>query len=233
MSLSIEFKGNKGRFASLNPFELKDALTTLGDRLNYAVSATVVDKGHTKAAQKVGGGHQSWFTLRSKTPLTLPTGDVVYPQIMLRDRSYPGGSLTLTFGFYRLVCSNGLMAFRHIVQPVSIPHYKNRATILMELTRIIEASQENFVAIANEAHRLASVTVIDPIKAIEQMAIPPKVKKLAIERVNAGLVRPEDNIKTAWGLYNFVNELDRVKARRGSMAYLERDLNVNPAMIAA
>lgn len=226
MSLSIEFKGSKGRFASLNPFELRDVLQGFP---GYTVVSNIIDKGHTKAAQKVGGGHLSLFTLRSIDPVILPTGDVVYPQIMLRDRSYPGGSLTLTFGLYRMVCSNGLFAFRNVATPVSIPHYRNRAQFLMELTRTIAASADKFAAIIAETGRLNSVAVLDPKLAIEAMTLPPKVKALAIERIEAGLVRPEDDINTAWGLYNFVNELDRVKARRNSLAYLDRDQSFHHA----
>jgi hypothetical protein len=37
------------------------------------------------------------------------------------------------------------------------------------------------------------------------------------------LARPQDNVDTAYGLYNFINETDRELARRGSTAYLDRD----------
>lgn len=228
--LSVEFKGEKGRFVALNPFELRDSLSSLN---NWALSSDISNMSHTKAAARVGGGHKSIFTLRQTVPITLKSGDVVFPQIIIRDRSFPGGALTVHFGLYRLVCSNGLMAFRSVAAPVRIPHYRNRAQVLMELTRVIQSSGDRFAAIVEEAERLDGLTVVDPELAIMAMTLPMSTKKRAIETIGAGLVRPEDDIKTAWGLYNFVNELDRVKARRGSTAYLDRDLNTIPAPTAA
>jgi hypothetical protein len=163
--------------------------------------------------------------MRATDPVILPSGEHVYPCIRLRDQSYPGASLTVTYGLYRQVCSNGLFAFASIAAPTRIPHFKNRADILMHLGRVIEASAEHFVNIIKEVGRLQMVAIPDPVAVIEAMNLPKKTKDKALDAIANRLTRPEDNIKTAWGLYNFVNELDRLTARRGSLAYLDRDQN--------
>lgn len=221
-SLTVEFKGNNGRFASLQSGEVLNRLTTkFGDM--YSVSPWSKGMDHTKAAQKVGGGHQYSITMRSNVPSTLRSGDVVYPQIVLRDRTYPGAALTVEFGLYRLVCSNGLMAFRSVATPIRVPHFKNRQDTLMYLDRVIEASADKFIQVILQANILSTVRVNNPLHVITQLDIPPTVIKEITDRINAGLVRPEDDISTVWGVYNLVNEIDRQKARRNSQAYQERD----------
>src|SRR5574343_489474 len=138
-SLGVHYKGEKGRFASLMADEV---ISRIEGRFGhqYTVTKWLADKSHTKAAQKVGGGEQYRVTLRAHQPITLRTGDVVYPQITVRDRTYPGSALTVEFGLYRQICTNGLMGFRKVVEPVRVPHFRNREGTLMYLDRIIESS---------------------------------------------------------------------------------------------
>lgn len=219
--MSVEYKGVKGRFASLNCSELISEVRSRFEG-QYDITTRVMDRGHTKAAQRVGGGERTIITLRDRTPVDIG-GDVVYPQIVVRDQSYPGSALTVSFGLYRLVCSNGLMAFSHVATPVSIPHFKNRTDTLIYLTDQIEGVASKIVNIVADVQQKQALPVANPVDMIKHLPLPKSVKKEAIARINAGLVRPEDDINTQWGLYNFVNEIDRIKARRNSTAYLDRD----------
>jgi hypothetical protein len=226
MSLSVEFKGTKGRFASLNAEEvISHVKQRFAEGLKaWTINSRLLDKSHTKAAAKVGGGCQYWITLRQQSPVTLRNGDIVYPQITLRDRTYAGASLQVTFGLFRQVCSNGLMAFRKVVEPVSIPHFKNRADILMRLDTIIESSAAQLAAVLAEADNLIVTPLnTNPLHVITQLELPPSLVKKLTEVLTNNLQRSEDDVSTVFGLYNLINEVDRRKARKNSTAYLDRD----------
>lgn len=231
MSLEVTYRGNKGRFAALNGQELVQELRNRFDG-QYVINSTIEDRGHTKAAQKVGGGNLTRVELKSRTGITLQTGETVYPIMRLRDQNYPGSALTVSFGLYRLVCANGLMAFRSVAEEVRIPHFKNRTETLMYLDRVIAASAEKVNAIIAHVNYLQALTVADPIKTIDSMGVPKTVKEQAKVNMATGKVRPEDNLNTVWGIYNFVNELDRTMARANSTAYLTRDENMLVSLAA-
>jgi Domain of unknown function (DUF932) len=223
-SMSIEFKGTKGTFASLNTAEL---ISSLESRFpTWGVASKQLDKSHTKAAQKYGGGSQAFITLRQSTAITLRSGDTVYPQIQLRDQTYGGRALEVSFGLYRQVCTNGLMGFKHVAEPIRITHHKGKAGVLMQLVNIIEASANQFAAVLAEADVSSTIVVNMPSHIITQLNLPPSLVKKVTELMNANLVRAEDNVNTAWGLYNFINEVDRLRARKNSTAYLNRDANL-------
>lgn len=223
-TMSIEFKGTHGTFASLNTAEL---ISSLESRFpSWRVLSVQLDKSHTKAAQKYGGGSQAFITLRQSTAITLRSGDIVYPQIQLRDQTYGGRALEVSFGLYRQVCTNGLMGFKHVAEPIRITHHKGKAGVLMQLVNIIEASANQFAAVLAEADVSSTVVVDRPTHVITQLNLPPGLANKLQELVAANLVRAEDNVNTAWGLYNFINEVDRLRARKNSTAYIERDANL-------
>lgn len=228
--LEVTYKGDKGRFASVDQGELADELRkTFPD---WTVQATIRESSHLKAAQKVGGGQRSLITLRQNAPIVLPGGDVVYPMIRVRDQSFPGAALTVTYGLYRQVCTNGLMAFSSVAVPTTIPHYKNRTEMLIHLSNVIAESAQKFAAIVAHVNSAISMVVLDPAAAIEKMRLPNRTKAKAIIAITTGAFRKEDNLHTVWGLYNFVNEIDRVTARSNSWAYIDRDRRTNLTSIA-
>ena len=230
-SLSVEFKGNNGRFASLNADEV---ISALSQRFagSWNVTSKTIDKSHTKAAARFGGGSKYWITLRGTESIALKNGDIVYPQITLRDQTYSGGALQVSFGLYRLVCTNGLMAFRSIVEPVRVPHYKNRVDILMQLVNIIESSAAKFTEVIAAANDIISQPV-SPLSTISRLDLPPSLVKRLTDIIQSGLQRPEDDVNTIYGLYNLINEVDRTKARKNSTAYLQRDERMLSALLAA
>lgn len=222
-SLAVTYKGTNGRFASLNEQEVISHLTSRFVD-NWTIYSRSFDKSHTKAAQKCGGGSKYWVTLRKNDPVVLRNGDVVYPQIQLRDQTYSGGALQVSFGLYRLVCTNGLMGFKTVVEPVRVPHFKNKANILMQLVNIIESSADRFAAVIAAADELTTTVIRStPGHIISQLDLPPSLIKKVTEIIQAGLQRKEDDVNTVYGLYNLINEVDRTRARKNSTAFMDRD----------
>jgi hypothetical protein len=74
--------------------------------------------------------------------------------------------------------------------------------------------------------------VLNPVATVEALDLPKKLKeslltslKLKASGTASGLIRPQDNVNTVWGLYNFINESD-AKSARSSLAALNRDTDM-------
>lgn len=223
--LSVNFKGQRGRFASLDHAEVRDELIKAFPDHMISGGATAI---RGKRAEAVGGGVRYHLTVRAKTPIQAPNGELLYPQVLLRDQTAPGKALTLSIGFYRQVCSNGLFAFRGVSQ-VSVPHFKNRTQTFIYLIDQIQALLSQASLLMGEISEMAAKTIPLPIAAVESMDLPKKLKERVITAIAAKNYRQEDNPHTLWGLYNIINEIDRLTARRNSTAYLDRDQSFNLA----
>lgn len=235
MSLTVTLRGKAGskpRFASIAGGEL---ICELQDRfgLQWDIKGEVRDRSDLKAAASFGGGNQTQVIMTAKIPTVLPSGEVLRAQLRVTDQDYAGKCLLITYGFLRLICTNGLMGFRSVATPTRIPHFKNRIETLTYLVDQIEASHIKFSAILAHVVALQSKAVINPIAFVEGMELPAKAKAQVIELIKTGRNRPEDDVNTAWGLYNLVNETDRLSSRRNSTAYAARDFNSPLTVIAA
>lgn len=194
----------------------------------FAVKTQVRDKSHTKASRQYGvTGYQYQHTFRSNVPVTI-NGDVCYPQIQIFDRTYSGKSLKVFVGFYRLICSNGLTVAVGEHMKWSIDHRMSSTEQMMQLTRSIAAAWTK-VTEAQYQLELADTLTINPVKAIQSLDISDTAKAKLVEALP--LARAEDNTQTVYGLYNFINERDRLTARRNSTAYLDRDTNMLATLI--
>lgn len=229
-SLSITYRGMEGRtprFAALNAVELCNRLS---QRFPEWTTEFNTREKRTKRAIEFGGGSQSIITLRSGNTLQLHNGELLRGQIVVRDQDYAGRALTVEFGLYRLVCTNGLMAFRSISEPIRIPHHMNRTEMLLRLDQIILDSSAVFQRLVDEANRLTLLPVSDwsaTLTAVATAVGLPKYTVQSIERSIANrMTRAEDNAATVWGVYNIINEFDRRNARRNSTAYADRDREV-------
>jgi hypothetical protein len=218
---------NRPTLATLDQNQLiEQTLLTLADvapGVAFTVKTQARDKSHTKAAKAYGGGSVYRHTLRSNQP-TVINSDTVYPQITIVDRTFAGGSLKVFVGFYRLICSNGLTVAVGENMKWSIDHRLSSVEQLMQLSRSIAAAWSKVID-AQQILENASRLAVNPRTIIAQLDMFSTERR---ERLAHSLyfARPQDNVQTAYGLYNFINELDRTSARRGSTAYLDRDTDM-------
>lgn len=231
MNNSIIFKTRQGlnrpTLATLDQSQLiETTLLTLADvapGVAFTVKTQSRDKSHTKAAKAYGGGATYRHTLRANTP-TVVNGDTVYPQITIVDQTFAGGSLKVFVGFYRLICANGLTVSVGETMKWRIDHRINSVEQLMQLSRSIAAAWSNVI----EAQAVLTKAASTPVIAHKVIDALPMFSDSAKQKLKDNLyaARPQDDINTAYGLYNFINEADRERARRNSTAYLDRDADM-------
>jgi hypothetical protein len=227
MSNKIVFKTRQGlnrpTLATLDQSELINVtlltLENVAPGVSFTVKTQAKDKSHTKAAKQYGGGAVYWHTFRSNTPVTV-NRDVVFPQIQIQDRTFSGGSLKVLIGFYRLVCSNGLTVAVGEQMKWSIDHRLSSVEQLRQLSRSIAAAWSKVIE-AQAILNAAAQTPVNPFRIIE--ALPFSEHKKHKLKISLNIARAEDDVSTAYGLYNFLNEQDRLAARRNSTAHLDRD----------
>jgi len=228
MKNSIVFKTktglNRPTLATLDQAQLiETTLLTLADvapGVAFTVRTVSRDKSHTKAAKAYGGGETYRHTLRANTP-TVVNGDTVYPQITIVDQTFAGGSLKVFVGFYRLICANGLTIAVGETMKWRVDHRLSSVEQLMQLSRSIAAAWSNVIQ-AQEVLTKAASTPVIAVKIIDNLPMFSNSRKQKLKD-SLHLARPQDDINTAYGLYNFINEVDRTSARRNSTAYLDRD----------
>ena len=207
-------------------------LVQVSNGQSFDVKTKVQNKSHTKASQAYGSeGFTYRHTFRSLTGVVV-NGDLLYPQVTIVDRTFSGASLKVFVGFYRLICSNGLTVKAGAARELSIPHRMSSVEQLRELDIAIAAAWQS-VTEAQAVLERAANTLVQPRLVIDALQIvgysPAQRERLA---ANLPYARPQDNVHTVYGLYNFINEMDRRTARQGSTAYLDRDTELLDTILA-
>lgn len=152
-----------------------------------------------------------------------PNGDDMEILLRVSNSSIPGTALSVKIGLYRMICQNGLFGFSYesiqrIVHRTGPMAYRK----LDELPAAIRATMAYVNHLQAVCDDLAATKIVDPISVIASLPVPNRVKESAIRLVALGRYRAEDAPYTAWGLYNLVNEIDRVQSR-STMASADRD----------
>lgn len=232
MSIQVNKLGT-GKFHAIDKHSL---LTDLGETFSrdWNITTQSRDCSHLKAVREGFGGvgERSRITLTSKTDLTSGYGGLRL-RIAITDQSFSGKALVITFGVYRLVCSNGLMGLRAFSTPIRVPHYANRVQLMQRLTEVITLKLAESQEVLAEIEAMNKAMVVNPYQAVETLGLPTNVVKEVQAALATGSHRTEDNPNTVWGLYNLVNEMDRRNARRNSTAYLARDAELVSRLVAA
>lgn len=208
-----------GSFVALNHDELANVLR---DTFTGSTIRTWTNPMRGKRAAAAGGGSRSLFRIALDQNVAILPGDEARPMVQVRDQTVPGAALRVDLGLYRLVCSNGLMAFTDSFTALRIPHIPSRRgqlEAIIETTVASLARLNDTVAIARE---LGSRVVSDPIAVLDQLQLPKRVHGLSKLLIETNAHRPEDRPNTVWGLYNIVNEVDTFKSR-SVFATLARD----------
>lgn len=207
--------------------------TTLSSDISRLLPGSLIQHissaGRSKKAIEYGGSrhlyrvrHHSFYTVGN---------DKVTPMIILRDQTYPGAALSFQIGLFRLVCSNGLLGIAVADTTARIPHFNNRRSQLEVLADTFYDGFTRMEALIEEANRLTTVFVPSPEGVISNLDLSKALKEKLLSGIKADNVRPEDNIHTVWGLYNYVNET-LFRRSRSVFAATEKDTSLVNQIIA-
>lgn len=202
------------------------------------VQSIIRDLGIDATVDSVSGrGHKS---TKHAVVLTLPkpvllAGTACFPRIYVRN-SYNGESaLTVRVGFYRLVCTNGMMIGTTHFNG-RIVHLESGVKQLAALRRsLVDAVEWCTVELSKLADRLNQI-ILTPVQITTVLASIGASKRLG-ERVSTVVawpfvsLRAEDHKQgqiTAWNLWNIVNEQQRTLSRSPL-----RQLEVNARLLDA
>lgn len=178
-----------------------------------------------------------WLTGKlSQYAETIPElGGVLVPQLYVRNRNDGRAALQFGIGIFRQVCSNGLVvsigdSYQARIKHVSGPKANNFLDILPDiLAHQIERIKTGEVF--DVCYEASQVMVRDPVQVVGNLPIGKKIKDRVIDRIYFGNHYVEDQVNTAWGLYNLVNETTRIASRHEIIA-LEKDIGLLDHVIA-
>ena len=210
---------------SINRTVINDTFLAINNQdLETVFRSVVGDKGPVRTlTPRRGGGVMFKAELPSFRQDIPELGGVLVPQLFLSNTNNGQRALSVGVGLFRFVCSNGLViAFgdsmhakiRHVNGPKANQFLDILPDILLAQVQRIQ-SGELFDTVLDAL----DVQVKDPIQVIGNLPVAKAVKDNAVELICNGLTRPEDNVHTAWGLYNVVNEMQRRRSRSDYSAY--------------
>ena len=217
----------QGTFLSIDRFSVDEVVTQTLTRLGLAFTANHRTRG-VKGRDAAGCpvvGYRSYDTYSLHGyGIVGPMGENMHAVLKVQDTSIPGMRFKLSLGVMRLVCLNGMFGFgsafdttvTHRVGPMADGK-------LAALPAALDTALQALPALAEAALELAAVEVPDPASVVYSLDLPASVKENVLRLLARGSHREVDQPSNAWGLYNICNEVDRLLARRGSAAYLERD----------
>ena len=159
-------------------------------------------------------------------------GGNLVPRLWMRNHNDGTRALQVGLGFFRIVCSNGLVipidgalftSIRHLAGPKA-------NTFLDTLPDILLAKMEQVRngALVEAALGATKIAVENPLAVLAQLPLSKTVQQDVSLKLEYGArygLRAEDNPNTAWGLYNTVNESIR-KWSRSQYAAVNRDVTL-------
>lgn len=155
-------------------------------------------------------------------------GGKITPRLWLKNLNNGRSAMSVGIGFYRFVCMNGLYIGVNMFGAKLIHRDGPKAHSILDL--LPESLNTAMGSIKSGAATdllldAAEQKVIDPIDVIGSLNINKTAKARAIYIVAAERNRWVDDPKTAWGLYNIVNEQVN-RATRSKFAAAERDMGL-------
>jgi len=213
-------------FFAVNHSQLSDDLALALP--NYRVAHSSRTSTSTKTCQVKGTKHL--YRMRSEH-LFKVGNDLVTPMVVLRDQTFPGAALRLHVGLYRLVCSNGLLGVAMSEAPIRIPHFANRKEQLEGIAAAIFEASSRMESIIETANQLTTIQVRAPEEIIQSLSLSKTLTERLLAGIQAGNVRPEDDVHAVWGLYNYINET-MFQRTRSVFAAVERDTELVNQIIA-
>jgi hypothetical protein len=86
-------------------------------------------------------------------------------------------------------------------------------------------------SIIETANQLTTIQVRAPEEIIQSLSLSKTLTERLLAGIQAGNVRPEDDVHTVWGLYNYINET-MFQRTRSVFAAVERDTELVNQIIA-
>jgi len=147
-------------------------------------------------------------------------GTLVQPELILRNSFAGESTLIMNLGFFRQVCSNGLMVGESLIPSVTLKHIegpKFETGLDDFFFNTVHLLQSDIVSML-ESKVLMGKIVNDrmALTIIETLPVSVAVKKTAESWIVHKYVRREDTTDggfTAWNVWNIVNEAARQRAR--------------------
>lgn len=211
----------KGTYLEINDQSAIDKVSETLTKLGLQSSVDVRWR-HFRKKNQTGLKLRADFTVGLDIPG--PRGDNMKVRISLTNASLPGQAFALKLGALRLLCTNGLYGFGDIFER-RINHRPGQTAIdlLESIPAAIESVLGEVHEIANQAKALDALLIPNPVYIVQALGLPTKTEAAVVSMIERGTYRPQDTPSSAWGLYNLVNEVDRLYARRGSFAFQGRD----------
>lgn len=191
--------------------QLRTALTQRGIYDENALTVRYLAQGGR------GSRHAVRYTLHSLQ--TVAGGDTIIPTIYVFN-SYQGEcALRISVGFYRLVCSNGLVVGsahfeRRIVHRVGETCERQLRELYVALVAAVEYAASGQLATdiaelsATQLDRSKMLALVNRLGFSAQ-----RTTQIKWRLANPTLFRVEDSAPTLWSLWNIVNEVLRHRSR--------------------
>lgn len=167
-------------------------------------------------------------------------GGTMVPRLWMRNHNDGTRALQVGLGFFRLVCSNGLVvpvngalftSVRHVAGPKAEAFLDHLPLVLMEKMEQVKSG-----ALVGAALGTTKIVIENPLEVLAQLSLPKTVNDIVSHNVSVNqrfgrVRRAEDNINTVWGLYNEINEILRINSR-SQYAVDNRDVTLLNDIIA-
>ena len=158
--------------------------------------------------------HRAIFT----SPLLKETSDGV-PQLLLTNSHDGSSSVVLQLGFFRYVCSNGLIVGSNIIEPVRVRHSGNDFDdrLIVAINHIVAQAHKLTESIDKlKATKLTNAEII----AFQREALQKRLGDVKIESFSMPIYREEDK---ANDLFTVMNVVQENLIRGGARVILEQD----------
>jgi hypothetical protein len=173
---------------------LKEKLETNG----FEFSKLIENK--LKKNKEVRQGFQK-HTLIFNTNLKTEQGHL---QLLVTNSHEGSSSVQFRLGFYRLVCSNGLIVGSNIIPIIRVNHNEKGFN---ELDKVIEQVVANFQKVKNSIEVMQKVQLTDSqINEFYGNVIKLRIPDKKVENFNIEVKRKEDNVKDLFTVFNVIQE---------------------------
>lgn len=212
---AAQYRKTSNKYHSYSTESLVSIATNTLTAAGYSIESFINLKTYRKNAKS--SAH--------RVDLRINIGDEEIVPRLIIDNSFNGeGSLMIRFGIYRLVCSNGLIAGKDIIEPVVMRHLAGEKANAFEqrfADTILVACKSAIDAALRMREKLKQIPM--PLSKkdsfyshLQSIGFITETRRLQLTR-NRMPVRQADSDGTSWGLFNHVQE-SLITQRNGKRA---------------
>jgi len=208
-TLDQKFHTLSDKYKLAKTSDMVKRIEELGFKMDNFV-AMKVRKKERQGYQK----HRAVFT----SPLLKATSDGV-PQLLLTNSHDGSSSVVLQLGFFRFICSNGLVVGSNIIEPVRVRHSGNDfdERLIAAINYIVAQAHK----LTESIDKLKATKLTDAeILAFQREALQKRLGDVKIESFSMPVHRAEDK---ANDLFTVMNVVQENLIRGGARVILEQD----------